>query len=114
MAPTDVARVGFVGCGNHANARLYPATKLVQEIDLVAVCDLDRAKAEATAKRWGVPTFYTDLDAMLADEQLDAVVICGPPQMHVSVGKHCLAKGLHIFVEKPSQRDHIARSAGAR
>ncbi|MBS3763267.1 MAG: Gfo/Idh/MocA family oxidoreductase [Planctomycetes bacterium] len=96
------ARIGFVGCGGHANHRLYPAIKQVEEIELVAVCDIDPQKADATASKWGVPTAYCDLEEMLDGEELDAVAICGRPQMHVDVGQTCLGRGLHIYVEKPS------------
>jgi len=99
------ARVGFVGCGGHANYRLYPAAKRVAEMDLVAVCDINKERADATARRWGVPKVYYKLDDMLDAEQLDAAVVCGVPQMHVEVGIQCLERGLHIYVEKPSAID---------
>jgi len=95
-------RVGFVGCGSHANRRMYPSIKQVPEIELVAVCDIDRPKAQETAKRWGAGAVYDDLDRMLESEQLDAAVICGSPQMHFDLGTRCLEHGLHIYVEKPS------------
>ena len=96
------AKIGFVGAGGHANYRLYPAAKLVREIDLVALCDMNRERADGTAKRWGVPHVYYDLDKMLESEKLDAAIIAGPPQMHCEVGARCLEAGLHIYVEKPS------------
>ena len=96
------AKIGFIGCGGHANYRLYPAIKEVGEIDLVAVCDINHERADGTARRWGVPKAYYDVDEMLDHEKLDAAIICGVPQMHVEVGTHCLERGLHIYVEKPS------------
>lgn len=96
------ARVGFVGCGSHANHRLYPAIKLVPQIDLVAVCDVDTERARHTATRWGVPHVHDDVDQMIDAHDLDAAIVCGDPQMHCAVGQQCLERGLHIYVEKPS------------
>ena len=96
------ARIGFIGCGGHANSMRYPATKHAPACNLVAACDVDRERADATAARWGVPAVYYDMDEMIDKEKLDAVAISGPPQMHFEVGMHCLGRGLHIYVEKPS------------
>lgn len=100
--PEFEARVGFIGCGGHANNKLYPSIAMAPEVNLVAICDQVEEKAIATAAKYGSPTVYTDMDKMIDAESLDAVIISGPPQMHVEVGNHCLSRGLHIYVEKPS------------
>jgi myo-inositol 2-dehydrogenase/D-chiro-inositol 1-dehydrogenase len=69
---------------------------------LVAVCDLEAARAEGNAKRFGADRWYTDVGAMLAREELDGVCVCGVPDMHVDVGTQVLRRKLPIFVEKPS------------
>ena len=96
------ARIGFVGAGGHANGALYPSLRSAPSARLVAVCDLDRSRAERAAKKHGADRWYTDVEQMLDQEQLDGVCICGVPQMHVDVGQQVLRRALPIFVEKPS------------
>jgi len=97
--------VGFVGAGGHATVALYPQLHKVPDLDLVAVCDLDREKAERNARWFGGRKVYTDVSEMIANEQLDGVYICGFPQMMCEVGLEVMATGLPIFVEKPSAID---------
>jgi myo-inositol 2-dehydrogenase/D-chiro-inositol 1-dehydrogenase len=96
------ARIGFVGAGAHANWALYPSLRGAPSARLAAVCDLDAGRAERAARSYGADRWYTDVEEMLAAEQLDGVCICGAPQMHVEVGRQVLRRGLPIFVEKPS------------
>jgi myo-inositol 2-dehydrogenase/D-chiro-inositol 1-dehydrogenase len=97
--------VAFVGAGAHATSSLYPHLHKVPDLDLVAVCDLDRAKAEHHARWFGARKVYTDLAEMLAKEELAGVYICGDPKMMHAVGLQVLAKGIPIFVEKPPAMD---------
>jgi hypothetical protein len=96
------ARIGFVGCGGHATSALYPTLHRIPQIELVAVCDLKEELAKRNARLFGALRWYTDVREMLEKEDLDGVIIVGPPQMHVEVGKICLDAGKPIFVEKPS------------
>ncbi len=102
---TKTVRVGFVGAGSHATNSLYPQLRHVPDLDLVAVCDLVREKAEHNARWFGGRKVYTDVDEMLANEELDGVYICGLPDMMDEVGLQVLEAGLPIFVEKPSAVD---------
>ena len=105
MTDNAVARIAFVGAGNHASGSLYPNIAHIPELELIAVCDLDRGKAEANAKRFGAPAAYDDLVAMLDAEHPDGVCICGPPEMHHDVGLECLGRGIPVFMEKPPALD---------
>jgi len=95
-------KIGFIGCGGHATASLYPTIHTIPEIDLVAVCDLKEELAKRNARNFGARRWYTDLEKMLSKEELDGAIVVGPPRMHYEIGKRCLDAGLPIFVEKPS------------
>lgn len=99
MERRDV-RVGFVGCGEHATAVLLPA---VQEIgvDLAALCDLDRRRAQRAARRFGGFRAYQDLHSMIDEMDLDAVLVCGPPEMHAEAATAALRRGCHVWTEAP-------------
>jgi len=94
-------RLAFIGCGGHSSRTLQPNVHLVEEIELVAMCDLDEAKARQAAQRWGVGAWYTDYEKMIVQEAPDAVVIVGPPPMMQPIAKEVLGRGMHVFMEKP-------------
>ncbi len=97
-------RVGFVGCGKQASASWYPNFATIPELDLYACCDLQAALAERNARFFGARRWYTDLSDMIEKEDLDAVMVVGPPDMHFECGKQVLAAGLPLMMEKPPAR----------
>ncbi|MEZ4866221.1 MAG: Gfo/Idh/MocA family oxidoreductase [Caldilineaceae bacterium] len=98
---TAPVRIGFVGCGRQASNAWYPNFATIPELDLIACCDLQANLAERNARFFGARRWYTDLGQMLAAEELDAVMVVGPPEMHYSCGKQVLEAGLHLMMEKP-------------
>lgn len=95
-------KLGFIGCGMHATGSLQPCIPLIHEIDFVATCDLDIAKAKESAQRFGARRWYGDYREMIASADLDAVAIVGHPKiMHTDVAIDCMELGKHIFIEKP-------------
>jgi predicted dehydrogenase len=78
---SESLRGGLIGCGffaqNHLNAWAD-----VEGAGLVAVCDRDRAKAEAAAAKFGIPAVYDDAEAMFASERLDYVDIATTMPTH--------------------------------
>lgn len=94
-----MVRIGMVGLGkmglSHvAIVRAHPG------VELVAGCDTTAYLTDVLAKYTGLKC-YTDLDAMLANEQLDAVVISTPSKLHAAMVQKALEHGLHVFCEKP-------------
>ena len=87
-------RLGLVGLGKIARDQHLPAIAATPGIDLVAV-------ASRNAKADGVSN-HPDLAAMLASEpDLDAVVLCQPPQARYDTAQMALEAGKHVFLEKP-------------
>jgi predicted dehydrogenase len=91
--------VGIAGLGQGvAHARAF------QTLDgsrVVAVCDLDRDKAERVAGEIDVPRVYGNLDELLTDREVDLVVIATPDHLH---GRHAIAAleaGKHVLSEIP-------------
>jgi myo-inositol 2-dehydrogenase/D-chiro-inositol 1-dehydrogenase len=97
-------RVGFIGCGRHATKMLYPSLHLAR-MELAAVCDLDKTKAQRNARWFGAERFYTDhrrmLDEASKDGSLEAVLICTGAKTHTGLALDCVERGLPVFVEKP-------------
>ena len=93
-------RVGFVGAGGIAPEHA-DALRLLGDIDLAAVCDLQVSRAEALAAAHAIPGVYSSLQEMLAKEKLDVVHILTQPQHHVDPAIECMRAGCHVYVEKP-------------
>lgn len=93
-------RVGFLGTGYIADWHAQAIAK-VDGVDLVAVCDHILPKAQALAKKYGVPRVYGSLQEMLKEKTLDAVHVLLPPDRHFETARTLLESGVNVFLEKP-------------
>ncbi len=95
-------KVGIIGAGRIAGFVHLPSLKLCPDIcEVVAVASRTEAKAKAFSEQWGIPRVYADWTALLADPEVEAVVICPPSGLTYSVAKAAIAAGKHILCEKP-------------
>jgi predicted dehydrogenase len=69
--------------------------------NLTWLCDLDEQHLSPIAARYPDARATTSFDDLLADDELDAVVIATPVPTHYSLAKQALSAGKHVFVEKP-------------
>lgn len=95
------ARIAVVGAGWWASTAHLPALAADPRVELVAVCDPDDARADAAAARFGAQHTATDLEPLLADVDLDGVVIATPHTTHAALGRAALRSGVHVLMEKP-------------
>src|SRR3954471_19484257 len=93
-------RAALIGCG-HISARHIPAWQATPDAELVAVCDLNRARAEARARQFGIERVYTDVDTMIAAEALDCIDIATHDVTHTALVKQAASHGLHVLCQKP-------------
>ena len=93
-------KLGVIGCGKFPNAALFPCFHLAP-IELVAVCDLNRERAERTAAAFGAARAYQDHREMFARESLEAVMIVVGPAVNPALAIDAMRAGLHAYVEKP-------------
>ena len=92
----------------HAGARLPPLLG-----ELVALAEHKRDHAERIAAFHGIPQIYPDHEQMLADADLDCVIVCLHPRLQPEVTIACLEAGKHVLVEKP-QAESLADSLRMR
>jgi predicted dehydrogenase len=96
--------VGVIGAGAVAVVRHLPAlaeARAAGEATIVAICDLDAARARAVAAEWGVPTVCADEHELVALPAVEAVIVCTPNVAHHSQTMVALASGKHVLCEKP-------------
>ena len=92
-------RVGCVGTGFIAGRHLT-ALAAMDDVEVVAVADAQRDRADAVAARYGARA-HTDGAEVLERDDLDAVWLCVPPSAHGPLELAATERGLPFFVEKP-------------
>ena len=92
-------KVGMIGCGVISRQYLESFDRL-PDVQLVAVADLDRARAEAAAEgREGVRVLT--VDELIADAEVDTVLNLTIPAAHAEVDLRAIAAGKNVYSEKP-------------
>ncbi len=92
-------RVGIVGAGNVSNQYLK-AARFFRALEVVAIADLDPARAGSQAEAYGVPRAYA-VDELLADAELDLVINLTVPSVHAAVSRQIVEAGKAVYSEKP-------------
>ncbi|WP_199624580.1 Gfo/Idh/MocA family protein [Paenibacillus alkalitolerans] len=92
--------IGIIGAGSISDVHLDAYAKN-QEAVIYAVCDLNEARAEVKAKKYGAEKVYTDYRKLLADPKIDAVSICTWNNSHAEISIAAVEAGKHVLVEKP-------------
>jgi predicted dehydrogenase len=99
-AKTEQIGVAVVGLG-YWGPNLTRALFEVENVHVPYVCDLDHQRLQKLAARYPSVTPTQDLDEVLDDPQVDAVVIATPVFSHYEIASKCLRAGKHVMVEKP-------------
>lgn len=99
---TTPVRVGLIGCGDISPTHLR--TYKAEGLQLVAICDQDRARAERRHAEYGDPAvaIYTDHTALLARDDIELITVATPVAAHAPLTMAALASGRHVACEKPS------------
>lgn len=90
---------GIIGCGNVATTHA-DALASIERGRLVGVSDHTPANAEKFAKKCNA-LCYGSYEEMLADPQIDAIIVCTPSGLHLENAIAALAAGKHVVLEKP-------------
>lgn len=95
-------RVALAGAGGIASGSHLPALAAAGDrVEVVAVADVDRSRADTVADSWNIPGRYGDVEQMLATEQVDLLVVCTPPVAHQEAVIAGLDAGAWVWCEKP-------------
>ncbi|MGR6468648.1 Gfo/Idh/MocA family protein [Rhizobium sp. PAMB 3182] len=94
-------RVGVLGAGQIAQAAHFESCTKAANADLYAICDVADDLRERMVITHGAEKSYNDYDRMLADPDLDAVIIATADAFHVPASIRALEAGKHVLCEKP-------------
>ena len=73
---------------------------LRDRVEIISVAGRNPERTRAFGERFGVPT-TTDVDAVLQDPRVEAVLVLTPPNAHLEIAERCFAQGKHVLLEKP-------------
>jgi len=95
--------VGIIGTGGIAGGKHMPALAKLEGVEMTAFCDIEQAKAQAAAKRFGTSDakVYADYNELLKDPAIDVVHVLTPNDSHAEITIAALEAGKHVMCEKP-------------
>lgn len=96
-------RVGLLGAGYILKAHAK-ALATMPNVEMVAVCDISRDRAEEAAAMFSIPGVFVSLEDMLK-EKPEVVHVLLPPNLHSEAARKILEAGCHAFIEKPMGLD---------
>lgn len=99
-------RIGLLGCGSMAGIHAGRLKEMGEEVDVVALCDLDTGITDAFAEKHftgthHMPGQYDDAAKMYAEANLDCVFIVTPHTLHYAQACQALDANVHMLLEKP-------------
>jgi predicted dehydrogenase len=103
----SVLRWGILSTASIAVEKVIPGMRAAKRADVVGIASRDRARADATARRLGIPRAYGSYEELLADPDIDAVYVPLPNHLHAAWAIAAARAGKHVLCEKP-----LAMSAG--
>lgn len=99
MTAESKVKMAVVGVGSMGAGHVRELSTL-ENVELVAVCDIDRAAADRVAAQYGVRACYTHQE-LLAKEPPQAITIATPHYDHTPIAIAALERGVHVLTEKP-------------
>jgi 2-hydroxy-4-carboxymuconate semialdehyde hemiacetal dehydrogenase len=93
-------RIALAGAGAFGEKHL-DGLKLIDGVEIVSIVSRRLEQAEAVAQKYGAKHATTELDEALARDDVDAVILCTPTQMHAEQAIACMNAGKHVQVEIP-------------
>ncbi|MCP3958324.1 MAG: Gfo/Idh/MocA family oxidoreductase [bacterium] len=111
-------RIAVVGAGYWGPNLIRNVARLPQA-SLDCVCDQRPSRLERIRAQYPVRTVTTELNEVLADSAVDAVILATPPETHGEIGLEILESGRHLLVEKPmamtaAEAERLVEEAAAR
>ncbi len=98
---SQLLRIGVLGCGPIAQFAHFDACRKARNAELYAICDVAEDLCSRMAAIHEPVVTYADYDEMLADPNVDAVIIAVSDQFHISLCMKAIAANKHVLVEKP-------------
>lgn len=104
-AANDRLHVAVLGAGAWARFAHIPGWQRDPRVELVAICDVVRERAEEFAAEFGIPTATDDWRGLIARDDIDVIDVATPSATHFELSWAALESGKHVLCEKPVAYD---------
>ena len=94
-------RTGVIGAGGIAAKLHLPEMQTVADAEVLVLAGRKQRRLETLCRKFGVPKWTTSYDEVIADPEIDAVIVALPHPLHVKYGLLALANGKHVHMQKP-------------
>jgi len=94
-------RVGVIGTSWYTDFMHLPAVQSHPQAELAAICGRNQQRAKEIAGKYDNPKTFSDYRKMIHNNNLDAVIIAAPDDLHYEMTMQALDAGLHVLCEKP-------------
>jgi polar amino acid transport system substrate-binding protein len=120
-AAGETVSLGVLGAGNYAKSVLLPALASRRDVRMVSLATATGPSARGTAERFGFATCGTDPAAVIADPEVDLILVATRHDSHAELATQALSAGKAVWLEKPVGLDaeqvaevvEAARASGA-
>ncbi|WP_437204484.1 Gfo/Idh/MocA family protein [Planctomicrobium sp. SH664] len=102
---SQAIRVGIIGAGAIAKFRHIPGLRRIAGVDIVGVVNSSEQSTQTVAKEQGIPRTYAKWQDLVADPEIDAIVIGTGPNLHCEITCAALAAGKHVLCESRMSRN---------
>lgn len=98
-------KIGVVGAGRIGKLHVENLMTRVKDATVVAVSDVVQESAQALAQQWNIKKVHPDYQALIADPEVEAVLVCSSTDTHSLIAYEAARAGKHVFCEKPIDFD---------
>lgn len=111
--------IGILGAGGIAALSHLPEIAAVDGLRVTHICGRRESRLRLLCARFDVPRYSTTWAELLADDDLDAVIVALPHPLHAEAGLAVLERGMHLFMQKPlcttlDEANRLAAASEAR
>ncbi len=99
-------KIAVIGCGTIANAAHIPSYMNNKDVEIKYFCDIILERAEECVKKYGCGQAVLDYHDILNDEEVKAVSVCTPNNVHAPISIDFLRAGKDVLCEKPAARTY--------
>lgn len=97
--------IGVVGAGRIGRLHVNNIMSRIPNATVLAISDVVGESAKALAEQWNIPRVYADYKQLVADPEVDAVLVCSSTDTHSIIAYDAVMAGKHVFCEKPIDFD---------